>query len=663
VFPPCNGQGVIDFTLKPAPLAQSQRQKARICRRRITSDTIIWAYPGVYVSSVVGMRAILVFAAIFADSLSLSAMHKQFFVSFFFLFLATLATAQCVSGDCQNGQGTYQFPSGAKYTGQFRSGEIHGLGVCYYSDGSKYQGEWKNRYPEGNGIKTYSDGTKREGLWKKGKPVDAQGKLLEEYVVKSKVEQQDDGTTVQSGCISGDCKDGKGIFAYPDGSKYEGEFRAGKIGGYGIWYFPNGDKYVGSFVNSFPHGKGTLHRADGKRQTGEWRQGEFFGSSLIESGKTGCIEGNCKDGEGVYVFEGGSAKYSGFFKGGKPYGQGVCVFSNGDRFRGNWVDGAFDGKGTLFLANGTEIAGFWSAGEYAGKTDPNVKPTEVPTKTEDAIIAATEPEKPKKEKPEKEKPGKEKPAEEVATPSPSDIAAPPKVWAIIAGVAGYNHMPVLRYTDDDAYRFYAFLKGLEGGALPDEQVQIMIDEEATLDNIRGGLRNMFAKAGPNDLIIFYFSGHGLNGSFLPYDFDGYNNKLAHSEVAEIFAESKAKYKLCLADACHSGSILSMRSTEVEQTLTTYYEQLSKSISGTALLMSSKSDETSLESSGLRQGVFSHFLIRGLKGEADKDKSGIVSIGELFDFVLENVKTYTGNRQSPVIKGTYDPKMPVAVVRG
>jgi len=79
-------------------------------------------------------------------------------------------------------------------------------------------------------------------------------------------------------------------------------------------------------------------------------------------------------------------------------------------------------------------------------------------------------------------------------------------------------------------------------------------------------------------------------------------------------------------------------------------------------MSSKAEETSLESAGLRQGVFSHFLIRGLKGEADLNRDKVISVQELFDFINEKVRDYTGNRQSPVIKGTYDPKMTVAVMR-
>ncbi|MBK6932491.1 MAG: caspase family protein [Saprospirales bacterium] len=548
----------------------------------------------------------------------------------FWLMAATVpatATAQCIAGNCVNGQGTFVYPSGAKYIGNFINGEIHGIGVCYYTDGSKYSGEWMHRYPDGKGTKTYSDGTKRTGLWKKGKPVDEHGNIQEEYIAGKKEEQQDDGTNIQSGCLSGDCKNGAGIFAYPDGSKYEGNFLQGEFDGDGTFYFANGDKYVGAFKDNFPHGTGIRHHADGTVETGDWREGEFIGSSLIESGQTGCIQGDCQNGNGAYIFKEGSAKYVGDFQDGQAQGFGICTYANGDRYRGEWAEGAFMGKGTLYLHDGTNVTGFWRAGEFVGKEQPT---DYQPTFTEPAPAA------------------------------PVEIET--KVWAVVVGVASYDHMPVLRYTDDDAYRFYAFLKSLEGGALPDEQVRILIDEEATRENMITNIREVFGKAGPNDLVMFYFSGHGLNGSFLPIDFDGYNNKINHEEIAALFNKCNAKYKLCLADACHSGSIFAMRSGDTEPVLAQYYQTLSKSVSGTALIMSSKADETSLESAGLRQGVFSHFLIRGLKGEADKNKDKIVSVQEIYEFIYENVRAYTGNRQSPVIKGSYDPVMPVAVIR-
>ena len=542
------------------------------------------------------------------------------------IFVSALSLhAQCVQGDCVNGQGTYIYPSGAKYIGHFKNGEIHGIGVCYYSDGSKYQGEWKNRYPEGKGTRTYSDGYVRTGYWRKGKPVDEKGNPVAEYVVAKPNARQDDGTDVQSGCISGDCKNGVGVFAYPDGSKFEGAFVNGKFEGEGVFYFANGDRYNGHFHAGYPDGFGVRTNADGSVESGEWKQGEYVGNPLSKDGKAGCVQGDCENGAGIYVFKAGAARYEGEFKDGMPHGKGFCVYANGDTYQGEWAEGAFNGMGILKKRDGTSVSGYWKDGEFAGTTDPATP----------------------------------EPAPVAPTPAPLTL---PKVWAVVVGVAAYDHMPALRYTDDDAYRFYAFLKSIEGGALPDQQVRLLIDEDATRENILSALEEVFSMAEKQDLVVFYFSGHGLNGSFLPINFDGFNNKIGHDEIADLFNKCRARNKLCLADACHSGSLFAMRSTGEEPILTQYYQTLAKSISGTALLMSSKSDETSLESSGLRQGVFSHFLIRGLKGEADKNKDKLVTLQELYDFIYQNVRAYTGNRQSPVIKGTFDPMMPVAVVR-
>ncbi len=520
----------------------------------------------------------------------------------------------CVSGNCVTGNGVYIFTGGSIYIGQFEEGEIHGFGVCHYPDGSKYTGEWKHRYPDGQGTKIWPDGREHRGRWQRGLPVDNDGK----YLPPIETAQQAGAAAIQSGCLRGNCQNGSGYYAYPDGSRYEGSFNRGKPNGRGIFHYPNGDRYEGGFRNGYRHGDGYWRPSGGQAQRGRWDNGSIVQNQVQ---RKGCISGDCKNGFGAYIFEEGN-RYIGHFANGLPEGNGEVIYTNGERYEGNMAKGYFDGYGTFYEQSGNMLRGYWQQSKFIG-------------------------------------------AQTLNSPSPYTATAPApklKVWAVIVGVSAYNHMPALRYPDDDAYRIFAFLKSAEGGGLPDEQIRILIDEDAQKRNIKEAMREVFFKAGPNDLVFLYFSGHGLPGSFLPIDYDGVNNILYHEEIKDILEQSKARFKLCLADACHSGSLLSARGGQLPSLLSKYYESLASADPGTALMMSSKSNETSLESSGLRQGVFSHYLLRGFKGEADLDANKIVSIQELFDYVQRNVRAYTNNLQSPVMQGDYDPDMTVSVIR-
>ena len=65
-----------------------------------------------------------------------------------------------------NGQGTYIYPNGEKYVGDWKNRKYHGHGTYTYPDGIMYVGEFKDGSENGQGTLTYSDGRKYEGEFK-----------------------------------------------------------------------------------------------------------------------------------------------------------------------------------------------------------------------------------------------------------------------------------------------------------------------------------------------------------------------------------------------------------------------------------------------------------------------------------------------------------------
>jgi uncharacterized caspase-like protein len=92
----------------------------------------------------------------------------------------------------------------------------------------------------------------------------------------------------------------------------------------------------------------------------------------------------------------------------------------------------------------------------------------------------------------------------------------------------------------------------------------------------------------------------------------------------------------------------------------YYQAFEDARGGMALLMSSRANELSMEDKGLKHGIFTYYVMRGLKGNADDDNDDLVTISELYRFVYNKVRLYTANTQSPILTGTYDEAMPVSI---
>ena len=142
------------------------------------------------------------------------------------------------------------------------------------------------------------------------------------------------------GCLSGNCQNGQGVYRFPDGSEYSGEFRDAKLHGQGTYvYAGRGEKYVGEWRNGVINGRGVYYYRSGNHYEGEWRNGR-------------------KHGQGAFHYPDRGDRYVGAFANDQPNGQGVYYYSNGDRYEGEWRNGRKHGQGVLY-ESGRTIVGEW----------------------------------------------------------------------------------------------------------------------------------------------------------------------------------------------------------------------------------------------------------------------------------------------------------------
>jgi hypothetical protein len=89
----------------------------------------------------------------------------RFFIFLNLFLLASSLQAQCLSGNCDNGKGTYKYSDGTLYAGTFKNKKCDGLGKITDASGDVYEGEWKNNLRHGSGVYKWANGDVYEGTY------------------------------------------------------------------------------------------------------------------------------------------------------------------------------------------------------------------------------------------------------------------------------------------------------------------------------------------------------------------------------------------------------------------------------------------------------------------------------------------------------------------
>jgi tetratricopeptide (TPR) repeat protein len=231
------------------------------------------------------------------------------------------------------------------------------------------------------------------------------------------------------------------------------------------------------------------------------------------------------------------------------------------------------------------------------------------------------------------------------------------IHALIVGVSEYKYVTKLNYAANDAL----LISGALDAAFPHSKKNIttLIDKQATEFSILTTLSKISKTVKSNDLVVFYFAGHGdvafvegsQRGYFLTHnagksrDYESggaVRFDAIHDSITKIANKGAQVY--FITDACRSGKIIDAKGTSLTlAAFNTGYEKTTKFISCQA-------NELSFEYDFLGHGAFTYYLVKAISGEGDATKDNTLTVRELNDYLINSVEAITDNKQSPTVAG-------------
>ena len=270
-------------------------------------------------------------------------------------------------------------------------------------------------------------------------------------------------------------------------------------------------------------------------------------------------------------------------------------------------------------------------------------------------------------------------ADKPVDPTVPAYKADTQAYALIIGISAYGNLPQsaqLKFADADAQRLHEFLVGEKGGFRP-ENVTLLVNEEASHDQILRELARLQNLSGPDSIALIFFAGHGLvnkSGQAFLVAADtrlddllntGIDMKLFNSTVQSM----RSRSAIIISDACHSGALSDLlgqpgSNSVANLSVKAFAEPGGRRDQSSFIFTAASPTQSSIERSTLRHGLFTYYMLEGLGGPADSDRDGVVTSSELYSFVAARIRADSeiqGIKQVPEFNPSFDRSIPLGVV--
>jgi len=256
-------------------------------------------------------------------------------------------------------------------------------------------------------------------------------------------------------------------------------------------------------------------------------------------------------------------------------------------------------------------------------------------------------------------------------PAPARGADKPsgEKYAILVGVRKYDPaepLPALAYSEADMDELRQVL--LAAGYQP-ENIKLMTQTAGAenprflpiADKIRKEFALTLKRLDESDSLVVALAGHGVQFSqegesfFCPADaaLDDESSLIKLGDLAKTLEACQAGFKLLLVDACRNNPKLRVARASGRAVIdlpSLSRPFVRRAAGGVAALFSCSAGEIAFENPELKHGVFFHYVIEGLRGDADLDRDGQVEVEELAAFAKKNVARFVdttyGKEQYP-----------------